>query len=69
MLQAYFHKAAVLFLSSECQRAILVTRLLEDKAQFEDERKKVYELNSKLNELCKGQETVMEQVMFFKIDY
>ncbi|EYB90471.1 hypothetical protein Y032_0219g2451 [Ancylostoma ceylanicum] len=36
-------------------------RLLEDKAQFEDERKKVYELNSKLNELCKGQETVMEQ--------
>ncbi|RCN53609.1 hypothetical protein ANCCAN_00103 [Ancylostoma caninum] len=36
-------------------------RLLEDKAQFDDERKKVYELNSKLNELCKGQETVMEQ--------
>ncbi|VDM69662.1 unnamed protein product [Strongylus vulgaris] len=36
-------------------------RLLEDKAQFDDERKKVYELNAKLNELCKGQETVMEQ--------
>ncbi|KAK6765911.1 hypothetical protein RB195_025680 [Necator americanus] len=36
-------------------------RLLEDKAHFEDERKKVYELNAKLNELCKGQEKVMEQ--------
>ncbi|CAJ0608805.1 unnamed protein product [Cylicocyclus nassatus] len=35
--------------------------LLRDKAQFEDERNKVYELNAKLNELCKGQESVMEQ--------
>ncbi|KHJ97574.1 hypothetical protein OESDEN_02438 [Oesophagostomum dentatum] len=37
------------------------SRLLDDRAQFEEERKKVYELNAKLNELVKGQETVMEQ--------
>ncbi|VDM63613.1 unnamed protein product [Angiostrongylus costaricensis] len=36
-------------------------RLIEEKNQFNDERKKVHELNSKLNELCKGQETAMEQ--------
>ncbi|KAK5982737.1 hypothetical protein GCK32_004150 [Trichostrongylus colubriformis] len=36
-------------------------RLLEDRTQFDDERKKVYELNAKLKELCRTQEIMVGQ--------
>ncbi|PIO59109.1 hypothetical protein TELCIR_19439, partial [Teladorsagia circumcincta] len=35
--------------------------LIDERTQFEDERKKVYELNARLNELCRAQETIIGQ--------
>lgn len=36
-------------------------RLADEKTKFEQERKMVYELNAKLNDLCRDQEKVLEQ--------
>lgn len=40
-------------------------RLADEKTKFEQERKMVYELNAKLNDLCRDQEKVLEQVRNF----
>uniref|UniRef100_A0A1I7WQP4 Coiled-coil domain containing 125 n=1 Tax=Heterorhabditis bacteriophora TaxID=37862 RepID=A0A1I7WQP4_HETBA len=47
--------------STTISSLFFIFRLLKDKRQFEEERNKVYTLNAKLSELCKGQEMVMKQ--------
>lgn len=36
----------------------------EEREQLQEEKRKVYELNAKLDDLCKGNQSVMEQVTF-----